>query len=215
MTDAAYIFKTESIEKKRTARGVHNMSLMGKGAVKFPSDYLSRREVKRMNGAVISCDMTKPIEWKRFKKLSGDTQREYILRLVDKYDVPKRKIAEMMGVGYSTLKILCDTVGVKTGRGGSHVWDEIGWAKFLRGEEGYEVRKYEPVVKQDIEAESPVSEHAKQDIDNAPDCDVRIDREPETAPASAEAVDLSSLEALVNSLKAAGVKTKITIEINV
>ena len=127
MTDAAYIFKTETMDRKRTARGVHNMSLTGKGAVKFPSDYLSRREVKNMSSAVISCDMTKPIEWKRFKKLSGDTQKEYILRLVDKYDVPKRKIAEMLGINYSTLKILCDKVGVKTGRGASHVWDESGW----------------------------------------------------------------------------------------
>lgn len=52
MKDEEYIFRQESREKAITARGAHNRRThCGKGGrVKLPSDYMTKKELEKMNG---------------------------------------------------------------------------------------------------------------------------------------------------------------------
>lgn len=126
-SDEQYLFEQDSREKKNVARGArHTRTHCGKGgAVKFPSDYLTAKERKAMNGEVESYRMNSPISWKEFKSWPDEHKITYIKLLRQKYNVPDSYIAEMMGVGKSTLCGLLDKLGLTKGAGyGARNWDK-------------------------------------------------------------------------------------------
>lgn len=123
MTDEEYIFRTECAEKKRTARGSFNrLSHAGRGGrVKMPSDYMTKKERDKMNGEVQSYNLNRPMQWKQFKRMPDDIQREYINSLIEKFDPQQTAIAEMLGVSAGTLNKLCrERLGISFERGGAH-----------------------------------------------------------------------------------------------
>lgn len=105
MTDEKFLFVTDCAEKKRTARGIHNKRVhTGKGGtVKFPSDYLSRKEREKMNGEVKSYNLGKPMMWKEFKTLPKDLQRQYLEMLMNKFNATNADIGAMFGVSDFTV----------------------------------------------------------------------------------------------------------------
>ena len=119
----------DSISKKRTAQSArHRRTHCGKGgSVKFPSDYMTKKELKAMNGEVKSYRLNDPMMWKEFKKLPDDIKTMYIKSIREKYDVPDQYIAEVMGVNPSTfcktMKRLGCTLGVRMGLKGD-AWKE-------------------------------------------------------------------------------------------
>lgn len=119
----------DSINKKRTAQSArHRRTHCGKsGSVKFPSDYMTKKELKAMNGEVKSYRLNDPMMWKEFKKLPDDIKTMYIKSIREKYDVPDQYIAEVMGVNPSTfcktMKHLGCTLGVRMGLKGN-AWKE-------------------------------------------------------------------------------------------
>lgn len=123
MTDEEYIFRTECAEKKRTARGSFNrLPHAGRGGrVKMPSDYMTKKERDKMNEEVQSYNLNRPMQWKQFKQMPGDIQREYINSLMEKFDSQQTAIAEMLGVSAGTLNKLCrERLGISFERGGAH-----------------------------------------------------------------------------------------------
>ena len=133
----------DSINKKRTAQSArHRRTHCGKsGSVKFPSDYMTKKELKAMNGEVKSYRLNDPMRWKEFKKLPDDIKTMYIKSIREKYDVPDQYIAEVMGVNPSTfcktMKRLGCTLGVRIGIKGN-AWKEseqgIAFYKWWRKE---------------------------------------------------------------------------------
>lgn len=106
MTDQEYIkrqFEKECRDKKRIARGEHNRVKSNRGRMKTASDYMTAKERRKLNGEVVSVDMNKPINWEAFKTLSEDIQKEYVGNLREKYHVPFRYIAKMMGANQLTF----------------------------------------------------------------------------------------------------------------
>ena len=63
LPDEQYVMISDSIEKKKIARSSHNRKThCGKsGRVKFPSDYLSKKELKAMNSDVKSYNLNRPM----------------------------------------------------------------------------------------------------------------------------------------------------------
>ena len=114
MTDEEYIFRTDTAEKKRTARGSFNQRThAGKGGrVKMPSDYMTKKERDKMNGEVQSYNLAKPMKWEQFKLLPDDIKREYITAIVRKYDPQQSAIAQMLNVAPNTLYVLCKRLGI-------------------------------------------------------------------------------------------------------
>lgn len=126
-SDEQYLFEQDSREKKNVARGArHTRTHCGKGgAVKFPSDYLSAKERKAMNGKVETYRMNSPISWKEFKSWPDEHKITYIKLLRQRYNVPDNALAEMMGASKSTLCALLDKVGLTKGAGhGARNWDK-------------------------------------------------------------------------------------------
>lgn len=114
MTDEEYIFRTDTAEKKRTARGSFNRRThAGKGGrVRMPSDYMTKKERDAMNGEVQSYNLSKPMKWEQFKLLTDDIKREYITSIVSKYDPQQSAISQMLNVAPNTLYMLCKRLGI-------------------------------------------------------------------------------------------------------
>ena len=119
MSEEQYAFVEDCKEKKITARSArHTRTHCGKGgSVKFPSDYMNRKELKAMNGECKSYRMNKPMQWNEFKKMPDDLQKEYIKTLRERFDVPVSILAEHMGIGSGTLNRYMRTLGLGIGAG--------------------------------------------------------------------------------------------------
>ena len=103
MNDYEYVFKQDVKAKKSTAQSARKMNRTGKGAVKFPSDYLTAKEKKKLSGPVTTYDMGRPMTWKEFRKLPDDIKRAYIEGLGDKYHASTPMLAKMFNVSPSTV----------------------------------------------------------------------------------------------------------------
>ena len=97
----------DSIDKKRTAASAFKRRThCGKGgSVKFPSDFMSRKEWNNMNGEVVSYRMNSAMSWDEFKELPNDLKVSYIKSLREKFNVPDSAIAEMFDVPMSKLTL--------------------------------------------------------------------------------------------------------------
>ena len=119
----------DSINKKRTAQSArHRRTHCGKGgSVKFPSDYMTKKELKAMNGECKSYRLNDPMMWEEFKQLPDDIKIMYIKGIREKYDIPDKYLADAMGVASPRfcrwMKCLGCTLGVRMGLKGN-AWKE-------------------------------------------------------------------------------------------
>lgn len=137
MKDETYAFISDVKEKKVTARSARNVRThAGKGGrVKFPSDYLTRKELNAMNGEVKSYKLNDPLSWNEFKSMPDDIKVTYIKLLREKYGVPDCKIGEMMGVNKCTMSQEIKRIGLGHGEkhGGYKGWDKEGFYAWANG----------------------------------------------------------------------------------
>lgn len=119
MNDYEYDFVTDSASKKNIARSARSTRThCGKGgAVKFPSDYLSKKELKAMSGQVIEyASLKKPMSWDEFKALPADLKKEYISSIRKNFGAPDKYIAQMLGVSGRTLSLYLNDFGLNAGK---------------------------------------------------------------------------------------------------
>lgn len=135
MTDEKFVFIQDVKDKKITARSSHNRKThAGKGgAVKFPSDYLSKKELKAMNSEVTTYRMNDPMLWREFKAMPDDIKVCYIKAIQQKYDAPVSAIAEMMGVHLSAVSKEMCRLKINTGKRGKRAWDKEGFLAWWKG----------------------------------------------------------------------------------
>lgn len=121
LPDEQWAMIEDSIDKKKIARSSHNRrSHCGKGgSVKFPSDYMSKKELKAMNSEVKSYRMNDPMSWSEFKQLPDDLKVTYIKNLREKYKVPNFALAKAMRVGATNFSKLMNKLGLDLGKGAS------------------------------------------------------------------------------------------------
>lgn len=136
MSDEAYLLHQDTRDKKNTARGARHMRThCGKGGVvKFPSDYLSKKELKAMNGPVETYRMNAPITWEEFKSYPDEHKKTYIQLLRKKFNVPDKFIAEMFGLAPNSLNRWFKCLGLAKGAGnGAKTWDKEGFLAWRAG----------------------------------------------------------------------------------
>lgn len=137
MTDEKYVFTQDVRDKKITARSArHTRTHCGKGgAVKFPSDFMTRKEIEAMNGEVKSYKLNAPMTWKEFKAIPDDIKAIYIKALRTKFGVPDAHIAKMFGIGQNMVSKEVIRLGINMGktRSGRTHWDKEGWLAFMNG----------------------------------------------------------------------------------
>lgn len=134
MTDEKFCFVSDLREKKKTATGAHHKRThCGKGgAVKFPSDYLTKKELKNMSGEVQAYKLNDPMKWDEFKAMPGDLQVSYVKLLRERFDAPDRNIGEMMGVSKDTISRYLQQLGI-SGCKRRHGWNKEAWLAFVHG----------------------------------------------------------------------------------
>ena len=109
--NAEAIFKQDSREKKTIGHSAAKR--VGKRKrVTFPSDYLSAKELKRMNGDVKNYRLDQPISWREFKAMPDDLRKQYLSRLKERYSATNSAIGKMMGVTESTICMEGKRLGV-------------------------------------------------------------------------------------------------------
>ena len=118
MPDEQYVMISDSIEKKKIAHSSHNRKThCGKGGrVKFPSDYLSKKELKAMNGDAKSYNLNKPMTWEEFRSMPQDLQIMYIKKLRNEFGVPDIVLSKAMGVCKSSFSKAMKDLNLSLGK---------------------------------------------------------------------------------------------------
>lgn len=129
MSDEEYTLMQDTRDKKITARSArHTRTHCGKGGrVKFPSDYLTKKERDAMNGEVKSYRMNEPMTWKEFREMPEDLQKEYIKSIRKKYNISDKALSQALGVCPQTFCKHIRGLGIALGRsaaGKVRGWDE-------------------------------------------------------------------------------------------
>ena len=204
MPDEQYVMISDSIEKKKIAHSSHNRKThCGKGGrVKFPSDYLSKKELKAMNGDVKSYNLNKPMTWEEFRRMPQDLQIMYIKKLRNEFGVPDIVLSKAMGVCKSSFsKAMRDlnlSLGKSAGATGKQWLNSEKtskfyeyWNKFNKKEDAVEEdsveEKNEAVEEMDIseafaQIGTYVTEGIAKDISKHDDSSTKITNDPVTIP---------------------------------
>ena len=82
--------------------------------MKMPSDGLTLKEVREIDGTPTVYKMDAPCRWEDFKAWPEDIQREYLEGLQKKYHVGMNEIARMMGVKEATFADWKTANGIKS-----------------------------------------------------------------------------------------------------
>lgn len=180
MTDFDY----DVMMKKRLANQArHKKGTKGRKGCRLPSDYLTEREKKKMNGEVKTVKLGVPMKWEEFKKLSNNLKLEYLNNLKEKYHPSIRQYAEMFSAPRTTIQPCFHKLGFKTGggfgKGSASRADGKLWAEFIGKTDIPEVpvgeeNKTDPLPEKEVkhiendikETNSVCAEISKTEIDN-------------------------------------------------
>ena len=105
MTDERYVFNETVNERSKMKRGAaHKKNGSKTKRCTMPSDHLTAKEKKKLNGECRMIKMNRPYkDWKQFKKLSESVKYSYITGLIENYGARSCDICEMFGISYWTL----------------------------------------------------------------------------------------------------------------
>ncbi len=137
MNDIEYELNKENREKKSIGRNLKHMNRSGKGPIRFPSDYLSNKEKKKLNGPVISYDLKKPMTYADFRKMPEDLQKKYLEGVIERFKPTIKHLSELFGIGESTMYNRMKMLDVKlAGPKGSRnkEFNEIDWDAWIADE---------------------------------------------------------------------------------
>lgn len=161
-SDEEYLFRQDCIDKKITARSARNTRTHNgkRGAVKFPSDFMSRKELKAMNGACVSYRMNSPISWEEFKTWPDEHKVTYVKLLREKFNVPNTALAEMFNVSSPMLCKYFKCWGLSQGNPVKRTWDKEGFLAWRSGAKSDVVSSSETPVEEVtvVTDETPVEE---------------------------------------------------------
>lgn len=128
MKDETYLFHSDCRDKKNIARSARSKRTHnGKsGGVKFPSDYMTKKEIKAMSGEVKSYKLNEPMSWKEFKAMPDDIKVTYIKLLREKFHPFDSAIADIMGINKVSFSQEIKRLGLGHGEkhGGYRTWNE-------------------------------------------------------------------------------------------
>lgn len=81
-------------------------------ACSLPSDRLTHRQWEKLNGPMNIFAMNVPTDYETLSKQSEDIQKEYIMNLLDRFNITVSKISEMLGISPSFGMNYVKTLGI-------------------------------------------------------------------------------------------------------
>ena len=137
MNDEKYLYLQDIADKKRTGRSAFakKPSVRGGRGCHLPSDYLSKKELKKMNGEVKSYRLNDPMKWKEFKALPDDLKKIYIQQLRSKFDIADKHLCEVFGCSHFTVEKVIKQLGLSRGKGHrqSAMFSKVACERWLNG----------------------------------------------------------------------------------
>lgn len=207
MTDAEYIFRQTSKERKRNGTGDFHKKRKGGRVIHFPSDHLSRKEKKALNGEVKTYSFRDPLTWEQFKEMPKDIRQQYLDTLTDKFHgVLLSMIAESMGVKRVTLGTHMNRHGIHFNSKADSGAMRSARKRFLESEDGKAWVKWheDSNRRKTLDGNATIEENAAIEAEN-------YEVEPIDADDETSVSDVDKLANLIASLKGTG--AKVTIEI--
>lgn len=128
---------------------------------RLPSDYLTPKQKKELNGPVLTYNLSKPMDYHTFKGMTFDNKASYLLRLFEDYGGTNQKVADMFGVSIATVTSLKRQFLIPEFRKGKcSKADEARWSKFIGDEPEIE----EPTETAVAEPETVVEEEKSLNV---------------------------------------------------
>ena len=165
MTDEKYVFEQTSRERKRTARGAYAKKGGSRSKrCSLPSDNLTAKQRKELNGAVENLNTMKIYTWNEFKRLPNTLKEEY-LKILYEHGARTLDIAEMWGKGgTSNLRVALSAFGIDNKEMArkspqyKKATPSAGWLKFLEDCRAMEAAKVSTPAKEENVAPEPSGE---------------------------------------------------------
>lgn len=96
MNDAAYAFVEDVKHKKSLVRGNFAKVRGGGRVVRLPSDHLTAKQRKEMNGKLNTYEMDKPHSLNELAGWPSEIQKEYMQNIIDKYLPSVQDVGRML-----------------------------------------------------------------------------------------------------------------------
>ena len=102
------IFDLEVYEKKKAVPSArHKKNGCKSKQCRLSTDYMTQRQLQKRNGAIVTYQLNKPMDWAEFKAMPVDIQERYLKGLSEKFNVTAKTAGEMFGVtGQSVINLL-------------------------------------------------------------------------------------------------------------
>lgn len=165
MNDIEHLLKEDERSKRQNGKAIyHRAQRGGSKSCRFPHEYLSKKELKELNGKVESINLRKILSWKEFKKLNENLQREYINDKIENYGARYQDIAKAMGTNLNTMSqyVNRNIKGVKKTKPSKYM--DKRWEDFIRLNKPAEEEKEEckePEVKAPVNPVEAIREEAE------------------------------------------------------
>lgn len=113
-----WIFNSDVIEKKKLARQAKYRK-RGSKKCTLSTDSMTHKQWLERCGNTVVYNYEKPILWDDFCELPIHIQKEYLLRLIQKYHTTASDLAKMFGIAAPVLSKYCgnEEIGIKFSRG--------------------------------------------------------------------------------------------------
>ena len=85
MTDPEYLFRQTEKERKKLGYGDKHKKRGGGKTVRFPSDYLTKKERDAMNGEIKTYKKKEFYTWEEFKALPDDLQLKWVNSIINRF----------------------------------------------------------------------------------------------------------------------------------
>ena len=135
MTDETHAFISDIKERKHMARSA-KAKVKGKGRyVSLPSDNLTAKERKELNGAMSTYSMDKPHTYLELLSFPTDLRKEYMQGILDKYAPSTSDLYQMLRVSPITYRNFMDSLGIVKPRSYMTYDQKKTWRIFMGQEE--------------------------------------------------------------------------------
>lgn len=106
-------FDYDCAQKKRIAKSAHNHVNARRGKCKLPHEYLTRKELEKLNGEVKNYNLKEPMDWATLKTMPDDLKKQYIEDLQERFHANDGMLAEMLGCSRQNVLLHRRRLGIK------------------------------------------------------------------------------------------------------
>jgi hypothetical protein len=130
------VFYEEVRRGKELAKGSRHRKNGSKSRkCSLPSDRLTEKQRKKLNGDIMSYQLKQPKTWEQFKAMPVDIQQEFVMCLQSEFNIGTAQFAAMFGIAKNTFWLHCNKHDLRLKRSGYRMMsiaNSMAWGAFLK-----------------------------------------------------------------------------------